>query len=74
VASVDIGDTVQITATLPGTATNVTQKLSVEGIEGVIELRRGHTIRFYTSPTIVVYLLLLDQAVYGKLDSDNVLE
>jgi hypothetical protein len=73
VALVDIGDTVEITATLPGTATNVTQELAVEGIEGVIEFRRGHTIRFYTSPTTIVYLLLLDDAVYGKLDSDNVL-
>jgi hypothetical protein len=51
----------------------VTQELAVEGIEGVIEFRRGHTIRFYTSPTTIVYLLLLDDAVYGKLDSDNVL-
>ena len=72
-ALVEIGDTIEITALLPGTQTNLTQELAVEGIEGVIDFRRGHTIRYYTSPTTIVYELILNDAVYGQLDSTNVL-
>lgn len=72
-SQLDIGDTISITGYLPGTGTNVAQELAVEGIEGIIEFRRGHTIRVYTSPTTIVYELILDDATYGILDADNVL-
>jgi hypothetical protein len=69
----DIGDTVEITALIPGQNTNTTQESAVEGIEATIDFRRGHTVRIYTSPTTIVYLLQLDDAIYGVLDADNVL-
>jgi hypothetical protein len=33
----------------------------------------GHTLTFYTADTTVVYQLILDDPVYGVLDSTNVL-
>lgn len=70
---VEIGDTIEITAALPGQNTNTTQESAVEGIEAIIDFRRGHTVRYYTSPTTIVYLLKLDDPVYAKLDGTNVL-
>jgi hypothetical protein len=72
-ATIDIGDTISIKKTIPGLGTPLTEELSVEGIQGVIDVNRGHRITYYTSPTTIVYLLLLDDPVYGKMDSTNVL-
>jgi hypothetical protein len=73
IAIVDIGDTISIEKTIPGLGTQLATELSVEGIQGVIDFNRGHTLTFYTSPTTIVYELILDDAVYGLLDSTNVL-
>ncbi len=73
ISTVDIGDTISIEKTIPGLGTQLGEELAVEGIQGVIDFNRGHTITFYTSPTTIVYQLVLDDAVYGLLDSLNVL-
>lgn len=72
VATIDIGDTIEITVNVENYGT-ITSELSVEGIDGDISLSGGHTLTFYTSDTTVVYALILDDAVYGVLDSTNVL-
>ena len=72
VATIDIGDTIEITVNVENYGT-ITSELSVEGIDGAIDLNTGHTITYWTSDTTVVYLLILDDAVYGVLDSTNVL-
>ena len=65
-ATVDIGDTIQIEKTVLGFGA-LTEELAVEGIDAVIDFAQGHTVRFYTSPTTVVFLLILDDPVYGTL-------
>lgn len=69
VAIVDIGDTIEITRTIPfgNSTTTITQELSVEGIEHQINISEGHTMRFYTAPSTIVIELVLDS---GILDQD----
>ena len=73
VATVDIGDTISIDKEIPGLGSQIASELSVEGIQGVIDVNRGHTVTFYTAPTTIVYELILDDATYGVIDSTNVL-
>lgn len=74
VALLEIGDTVQITRSFSsGSPASITAELAVEGIEHTIDPFSGHKMRIYTSPTSLVYEMLLDDAVYGTLDSSNVL-
>jgi len=73
VAAVEIGDTISVKRTFTsGSPLTVTEELAVEGIEHRVDTR-GETVTFYTSPTEIVYALLLDDAVYGIIDSTNVL-
>ena len=72
VALIDIGDTIAIEKDVLGFGP-LTEELAVEGIDAVINFAQGHTVRFYTSPTTVVFALILDDLVYGVLDSANVL-
>ena len=71
-AAVDIGDTISVSKTVTGVG-SIAEELSVEGIDGTITFDTGHTVRFWTSPTTVVYELILDDPVYGVLDAGNVL-
>lgn len=74
VADLDIGDTISIHKTIPGMGgAQVATTLRIEGIEGSINVASGHRITYYTSPTIIIYELVLDDANYGKTDSTNVL-
>lgn len=73
VAAIDIGDTISVHKAIPGLGSTVNETLSVEGIAGTIDVARGHRITFYTAPTIVYFDLILDDAVYGRLDY-NVLD
>jgi hypothetical protein len=73
VATIDIGDTISIEKTIPGLGTQLGEELAIEGINGVIDVNRGHTVTFYTSPTTIVYELILNDPVYGLLDGTNVL-
>jgi len=73
VATVEIGDTISILRTFTsGSPLGVTEELSVEGIKHRIDTR-GETVTFYTAPTDIVYEFELDDAVFGILDSNNVL-
>lgn len=73
VAAVEIGDTISIKRTFAsGSPLIVAEELSVEGIQHRIDTR-GETVTFYTAPTTIVYALLLDDALRGLLDADNVL-
>jgi hypothetical protein len=69
VATVDIGDTIEITVDVPNIGT-ITEELTVEGINGDIALDGGHTITFYTADTTVVTQFILDTSV---LDGPDVL-
>jgi hypothetical protein len=71
-AAIDIGDTISVAKTVTGVGT-IAEELSVEGIDGTITFDTGHTVRFWTAPTTVVYELILDDPVYGVLDAGNVL-
>ena len=74
VALLEIGQTIQITRSFSsGSPATITQELAVEGVSHSIDPRQGHRMTIYTSPTTLVFLLLLDDAVFGKLDSTNVL-
>lgn len=73
VATIEIGDTISIEKTIPGLGSPLASELSIEGIQGDINVATGHRITFYTSPTTIVYELILDDAIYGVLDSTNVL-
>ena len=75
ISTVDIGDTISIEKEFinGATTTQLAQELAVEGIEHYIDTSGGHVARFYTSPTTVVYELILDDAVYGVLDALNAL-
>ncbi len=75
VAVIDIGDTITIEKSFaPGTTpASLSQTLSVEGVEHTIDVNRGHSVTYFTSPTIVVYELILDDLSFGIIDGDMVL-
>ena len=70
-ALVDIGDTITITNTIAGG--EVAQELSVEGVEHRIDFVTGHRVTYYTAPTVIVYQFILDDPIYGTLDTGNAL-
>jgi hypothetical protein len=74
-ATVDIGDTITIEKTFPsGTGTTqLAQELSVEGIEHRLNFSTGHSVLYSTAPTTIVFELILDDALYGTIDEENVL-
>jgi hypothetical protein len=74
VAIVDINDTITIekTFTTGQTTTVLAQELGVEGVEHEITLD-GHRVRLFTTPTVIVYELILNNLIYGTLDASNVL-
>jgi hypothetical protein len=74
-ATVDLGDTITIEKTFAsGTGTTeLAQELSIEGIEISLDIGTGHSVTFFTAPTVVVFELILNDAIYGILDADNVL-
>ena len=74
-ATVDIGDTITVEKTFAsGTGTTeLAQELSVEGIEHYLDFSTGHRVLYSTAPTTIVYELILNDAVYGTLDTTNAL-
>ena len=75
VAIIDIGDTITIEKSFVSgnSTTQLAQELSVEGVEHTITVDGGHAVMYFTAPTTVVYELILDDAVFGIIDSTNVL-
>ena len=76
VAIIDIGQTITIekTFTTSSGPAELAQELAVEGIEHSISMSYGHSIALFTSPTVIVYELILDDPVFGIIaPSDNVL-
>jgi hypothetical protein len=75
VAVIEIGNTITIekSFTTGNTTTSLAQELAIEGIQHQIDLSSGHRITLFTSPTSLVFELILDDAVYGTLDEENVL-
>ena len=74
-ATIDIGDTITVEKTFTSGAgtTELAQELAIEGIEHSINITNGHRIALFTSPTTIVYELILDDAIYGILNAGNVL-
>ena len=74
-ATLEIGDTITVEKTFPSGAgtTQLAQELSVEGIEHYLDFSTGHRVMYSTAPTTIIYELILDDAVYGTLDAENVL-
>ena len=75
VAVIEIGDTVSIEKSFNtgNTTTSLAQELAVEGIQHQIDLSTGHRITLFTSPTTIVYELILDDLIYGTINTENVL-
>jgi len=75
VAVLEIGKTVTIEKSFNSgvTITSLAQELAIEGIQHEIDLSTGHRITLFTSPTTLVFELLLDDLVYGTIDTENVL-
>jgi hypothetical protein len=74
-ATIEIGDTISIEKTFPSGAgtTQLTQDLSVEGIEHYLDFATGHRVLYSTAPTTILYDLILDDLLYGTLDTVNAL-
>ena len=74
-ALLDVGDVINIekSITTESGPTQFAQNLTVEGLEHRLTLSAGHAVTYFTAPTTIVYELILDDAVYGTLDEDNVL-
>ena len=75
VAVLEIGNTVTIEKSFTSgvTITSLAQELAIEGIQHEIDLLTGHRITLFTSPTTLVFELILDDLVYGTIDTENVL-
>jgi hypothetical protein len=75
VAILEIGNTITIekSFTSGNTITSLAQELAIEGIQHEIDFSRGHRITLFTSPTTLVFELILDDLVYGTIDEENVL-
>ena len=72
----DIGQTITIEKTFTSGAgtTELAQELAIEGIEITLDLRTGTNVLLFTSPTNIVFELILDDAIYGLInDTDIVL-
>ena len=74
-ALLDVGDVINVekSITTSSGSTQFAQNLTVEGLEHRLTLSAGHAVTYFTAPTTIVYELILDDAVYGTLDEDNVL-
>lgn len=74
-AILEIGDYISVKKSIliGNIPTELAQDLLIEGIDHQIDFATGHSSRLYTSPGTVVFLLLLDDPLYGTLNTNNVL-
>ena len=74
-ALLDVGDLINIQKSITTSAgpSQFAQDLTIEGLEHRLTLSAGHAVTYFTAPTTIVYELILDDIVYGTLDTENVL-
>jgi hypothetical protein len=74
-ALLDVGNVINIQKSITTSAgpTQFAQNLTIEGLEHRLTLSAGHAVTYFTAPTTIVYELILDDIVYGRIDEDNVL-
>ena len=74
-AILDVGDLINIQKSITTSSgpTQFVQNLTIEGLEHRLTLSAGHAVTYFTAPTTIVYELILDDLVYGTLDTENVL-
>ena len=74
-ALLDVGDLINIQKSITTSTgpTQFAQDLTIEGLEHRLTLSAGHAVTYFTSPTTIVYELILNDAVYGTLNAENVL-
>jgi len=74
-ALLDVGDLINIQKSITTSAgpSQFGQDLTIEGLEHRLTLSAGHAVTYFTSPTTIVYELILNDLVYGTLDAENVL-
>ena len=73
-APIEIGATIKATKTFTsGTPLAVTQDLSVEGIDHIIDMSTGHRMTLWTAATTVLADLILDDITFGVLSTTNAL-
>jgi len=67
VATLEIGDTITIEKSFQTglTTTQLAQELAIEGIEHRLNFATGHSVLISTSPTVIVYEFILNDAIYG---------
>jgi hypothetical protein len=71
--AVDIADVIRITRTYPtGTPASVTKDYSIENIRHVIS-PSSHTVEYGLAVADLVYAFILDDSLYGVMDSTNAL-
>ena len=71
-APIEIGNTVQMTKTYTsGTPLTKTQDLAVEGVDHDINVFTGHRMTLYTSDTVVLNELILDDVLFGTINTNN---
>ena len=71
--AVDIADVVRITRTYPtGTPATVTKDYSIENIRHIIS-PSSHTVEYGLAVADLVYAFILDDSLYGVMDSTNAL-
>jgi hypothetical protein len=74
-ALLDVGSVINIEKSITTSSgpTQFAQNLTIEGLEHRLTLSAGHAVTYFTAPTTIVYELILDDIVYGRIDEDNVL-
>jgi hypothetical protein len=74
-ALLDVGDLINIQKSITTSAgpTQFAQNLTIEGLEHRLTLSAGHAVTYFTSPTTIVYELILNDPTYGTLNAENVL-
>ena len=70
----DIGQTITIekTFTSGSGTTELAQELAIEGIEINLDLRTGTNVLLFTSPTVIVFELILNDAIYGLINDSTI--
>ena len=74
-ALLDVGSVINVEKSITTSEgpTQFAQNLTVEGLEHRLTLSAGHAVTYFTAPTTIVYELVLNDSVYGRIDEDNVL-